>query len=117
MMQKYLELLKYDRNKGYNKHRGLFFSINSEMLYNELSVCIEKIKENQELKNGITVTREYYRKNYDGQKCVFMLDLGIVMSDIFIMLLYVIVGVIIGILAKARKALDKYIEKSRGIGN
>lgn len=46
------------------------------MLYNELSVCIEKIKENQELKNGITVTREYYRKNYDGQKCVFMLDLG-----------------------------------------
>lgn len=76
MMQKYLELLKYDRNKGYNKHRGLFFSINSEMLYNELSVCIEKIKENQELKNGITVTREYYRKNYDGQKCVFMLDLG-----------------------------------------
>lgn len=25
MMQKYLELLKYDRNKGYNKHRGLFF--------------------------------------------------------------------------------------------
>ena len=33
------------------------------------------------------------------------------MSDIFIMLLYVIVGVIIRILAKARKALDKYIEK------
>lgn len=48
-----------------------------------------------------------------GKSVSLCLTWGIVMSDIFIMLLYVIVGVIIGILAKARKALDKYIEKKQ----
>ena len=33
------------------------------------------------------------------------------MNDIFIMLLYVIVGVIIAVLAKAWKSLDIYFEK------
>lgn len=72
MIQKYLDLLKYDRNNGYKKYRGLFFSSNSKNLYNELSVCIEEINKNTKLDNGIAVTRDYYMANYKGKKCNFM---------------------------------------------
>lgn len=35
MIQKYLNLLKYDINDGYKSYRKLFFSLNSKNLYNE----------------------------------------------------------------------------------
>lgn len=72
MIQKYLDLLKYDRNRGIKKNRGLFFSINSKNLYNELSVCIEEIRKSPEIRNGISVTRDYYLLNYKGKKCAFI---------------------------------------------
>lgn len=76
MIQKYLDLLKYDRNSGYKKYRGLFFSANSKSLYNELSVCIEEIKQTPVIRNDIAVTRGYYRTHFKGKKCAFMIKQG-----------------------------------------
>ena len=76
MIQKYLELLKYDRNNGYKKYRGLFFTANSKSLYNELSVCIEEIKQAAFIRNNIAVTRGYYRAHFKGKKCAFMIRQG-----------------------------------------
>lgn len=72
MIRKYLDLLKYNRNRGIKKYRGLFFSTNSKNLYNELSVCMEEIQRSSNVRNGIAVTRDYYMNNYKGKKCNFM---------------------------------------------
>lgn len=76
MIQKYLDLLKYDRNNGYKKYRGLFFTANSKSLYNELNVCIEEIRQAPFIRNDISVTREYYRTHFKGKKCAFMIKHG-----------------------------------------
>lgn len=83
MIQKYLALLKYDRNNGYKKYRGLFFTTNSKNLYNELSVCIEEITRNPVLRNGISVTRGYYRTHFKGKKCAFMRKMGEIEDECF----------------------------------
>lgn len=76
VIQKYLNLLKYDRNNGCKKYRGIFITTNSKNLYNELSVCIEEIKNTPVLRNGIAITRDYYRTHFKGKKCAFMIKLG-----------------------------------------
>ncbi len=68
----YLDLLKYDRNNGFKKYRGLFLSNNSRNLFNQLNVCIEEIENSPQIRNNIAVTRDYYRMNYEGKKCSFM---------------------------------------------
>ena len=50
--------------------------MNNLGLYNELSVCIEEIKNSSVLRNDIEVTRDYYRTHFKGKKCTFMLKLG-----------------------------------------
>lgn len=72
MIEKYLNLLKYDLNTGYRGYRRLFFSDNSARLYNELMVCIEKIRDSSDIRNEILISRDYYKKYYDGEECTFM---------------------------------------------
>lgn len=83
MIQRYLDLLKYDRNNGYKKYRGLFLTANSKNLYNELSVCIEEIKRAPVIRNNIAVTRGYYRTHFKGKKCVFMIKQGETEDEFF----------------------------------
>ena len=71
----YLDLLKYDKNNGIKKYRGLFYSNNSKNLFNQLNVCIEEIEKNPHIRNNMAVTRDYYRMNYQGKKCSFMRNL------------------------------------------
>ena len=74
MIQKYLDLLKYDKNKGIKKYRDTFYTINSENLYNELSVCIEEARNSGNPQSNIEISREYYLEHYKGKKCCFVRD-------------------------------------------
>lgn len=67
-IKKYLELLKYDPNDGLKNYRDQFISSNSKKLYNELSVCIEKIETQPSITN-IEITRQYYNTYFAGEMC------------------------------------------------
>ncbi len=69
IIKKYLELLKYDYNTGLRRYRSLFFSSNSRNLYNELSVCIEKMGNPIRINEGIQITRQYYKTHFYGEIC------------------------------------------------
>jgi len=72
MIQKYLDLLKYDLNNGVKQYRDEFLSNNSKNLYNELNVCIEEIVKSEELEDRIMITRDYYMANYKEKVCGFL---------------------------------------------
>ena len=72
IIKKYLNLLKYDPNQGIPILRDLFYSNNSEQLYNELSVCIEEIEKDPKNMLNIEITRNYYNRHYNGKKCAFL---------------------------------------------
>lgn len=69
IIKNYLELLKYDKNGGIKLFRDTYYSPNSKKLYNELSVCIERIDYRKESFKRIEITRKYYKENFEGQFC------------------------------------------------
>lgn len=71
-IKKYLNLLKYDPNNGIQSYRELFFSNNSKNLFNQLSVCIEKIESSAHKYKEIEITRQYYKNHFSGEQCKFL---------------------------------------------
>lgn len=76
IIKKYLGLLMYDPNAGVPIIRDLFYSENSKQLFNELSVCIEKIEKSPDRMQTIEITRNYYNRNFQGEKCAFFVKRG-----------------------------------------
>lgn len=77
MIKQYLNLLKYDLNTGIREYRDLFYSVNSQKLYNELMVCVEEVEISPILNNGIEITRTYYLSHYDKKLCTYFRENGI----------------------------------------
>ena len=72
VMSNYLLLLRYDPNNGIKEFRDHYISENSKKLFNELNVCIEKIRNSPNLSRSISVTRDYYLAHYKGELCQIM---------------------------------------------
>lgn len=69
-IEKYLEMLKYNMDRGIKPYRELFYTENSKNLYNQLNVCIEEIKDKRQY--DISITRDYYNAHFQGKICSYM---------------------------------------------
>lgn len=76
VIKQYLNLLKLETMDGISEYRDVFISKNSQILYNELSFCIEQIENTDNIDTNIEITRRFYRAHYSGSLCRYFKKYG-----------------------------------------